>query len=229
MELLRLEDADGAPVEALLERPAGASPFPAVLLVHAEDGLDGAAQAWARELAVEGFLVLAPRLLASASVPAPREALTQRRSLATLEAALRQLQGRPEVASARLAVLGLGAGGTLAFQLACTTRRRLAAALDVGGPLLHASLAPERPIQPLELALNLECPLLVLLDAGDPHVPAGHAAEIEARLGQFARAAEVVVLPSGGRGFLGPAASGYDGCAAQAWSRTLSFLREQLS
>jgi dienelactone hydrolase len=54
----------------------------------------------------------------------------------------------------RLAVVGFGRGGTLAFLLGCA--QRFEAVVDVDGPVLHPELGPERPTQPLELALNLE-------------------------------------------------------------------------
>lgn len=144
----------------------------------------------------------------------PGALASDRAALAELGAVLDELARRPEVDRERLAVVGLGRGGTLAFLLGCT--RRLAAVVDVDGPVLHPELSPARPIQPLELALNLEGSFLGLFSgrSSGSGAPVGPE-EIELlreRLSSAARTFDIVVDLHG----------------EELWSCVLSFLSRTL-
>ena len=109
--------------------------------------------AFATRFVEQGFAVLVPR---SAWSGAP-----DRAALADIEAALAWFAKQRGVDASKLAVVGYARGGTLAFMLACTSRR-VAAAVDIDGPVVYAELSAARPAQPLEFALNLSVPLLVV-------------------------------------------------------------------
>ena len=51
--------ADGSEVPVEIARPAGKGPFPPVLFIHAKRGYEGDERAHLRELAEQGFLVVA--------------------------------------------------------------------------------------------------------------------------------------------------------------------------
>lgn len=157
-------------------------------------------------LASAGFVVLAPELSTGALC-------ADRRALQEIDAALEMLVHNPDVDRERLGVLGFGRGGTLAFLLACT--RRLAAVVDVDGPVLYPALSAERPIQPLELALNLEGSFLGVFSG--PSGPVGDE-EIELlreRLSSAARPFDIVVGPRT--------------LDEELWPRVLAFLRQTLA
>lgn len=159
----------------------------------------------ARERLVEaGFVVHAPVLSAGALA-------ADRRALQEIDAALESLARRPGVERERLGVVGLGRGGTLAFLLGCT--RRLAAVVDVDGPVLYPSLSAERPIQPLELALNLEGAFLGVFSGPPGPVGDEEIALLRERLSSAARPFDIVV------GELGD----------ELWPRLLAFLRQSLA
>src|SRR5574340_92651 len=52
--------ADGTEVPVEVATPAGKGPFPPVLFIHAKRGYEGDERAHVRELAEQGFLVVAP-------------------------------------------------------------------------------------------------------------------------------------------------------------------------
>jgi carboxymethylenebutenolidase len=191
-----------------------------VLLWH-EAGLGAAAVADARARLERAGLVTTAHELSSAA------AASDRRALVELDGVLDRLRARPDLDPERLGVLGFGRGGTLAFLLGCT--RRLAALVDVAGPVLHQSLSPERPTQPLELALNLEGAFLgVFAERGA--VGAEERALLRERLTSAARPFEIVIVPDARDGFFDPRASGYDASrAAQLWRGVLSFLDAHLA
>ena len=58
----------GTWIPATLDRPAGAGPFPAIVILHDCSGLgpgsSGAPARWAQELVAEGYVVLRPNSFA---------------------------------------------------------------------------------------------------------------------------------------------------------------------
>ena len=55
-----IKAADGSEVPVEIAQPAGKGPFPPVLFIHAKRGYEGDERAHVRELAAQGFLVVAP-------------------------------------------------------------------------------------------------------------------------------------------------------------------------
>jgi len=119
--------------------------------------------------------------------PAPSED-SDRAARARLDAARAELERAGREA---LCVCGLGDAAAQAFLYACASAR-LAGVLLLDARLTRAELGPRHPIQPLELALNLECPLLAL---DGPSASAAHGAErarLRALLSQAARPFDIV-------------------------------------
>ena len=193
---------------------------PGVVLIHDAPGLDAHAHDAARRLAAAGFVVAAPDLAEADGA--------DRRVLADLDEAARALGERDEVDAERIAAVGFGAGGTYAFLLGCTSTR-VGAVVDFGGGLVYPELSAEKPTQPLELALNLGCPLLGLFGEEDPSVPAEDVERMRAVLSQFSREFDILTYPGAGHGFFDDRRPGHHEAAAQdAWRRTLDFLRTAL-
>ena len=169
-----------------------------------------------------GIAVLAVDAFASAADTPDRAAV------ADLEAAFEHLGSRPELDLERIAVAGVGRGGTRALLFACSSRR-VAAAVQVAGPLVHAELSRERPAQPYELAANLSCPLLALFGSEDPATPPQHLELFERTLGPWMKTYELETIEGAGPGLLDPASGGYHQERAQRTrERILRFLRECL-
>ncbi|MBM3977315.1 MAG: dienelactone hydrolase family protein [Planctomycetes bacterium] len=124
----------------------------------------------------------------------------------------------------RAGLLGLGPGSSLALLAACTSSSVVACAL-VGGALVLERLSAERPSQPLELALNLGCPLFVFHGMADPEFPPAHVAFARAKLDQFARDATFESVEDAGAGWCDPAHPGYrPESAGRAVERALAAL-----
>lgn len=191
-----------------------------MLVLHEPQHASAAVEALLHGLRGAGW-VAAAHLLGPSALESDRGALPE------LDRALVALRARSDVDPERVAALGLGRGGTLSFLLGCT--RRLAATVDVDGPVLHPLLSPARPTQPLELALNLEGVFLGLFTEGGPVGPEERQ-ELRARLTSAARPFELVELSPAARGFLDPTGAGYDGAHLEEFLRpVLSFLREPLA
>lgn len=113
-----------------------------------------------------------------------------REGIACIEAALSMLAKKPQVDEDQLCIVGAGRGGTLAFLTACTSMQVGALAL-IDANWIYAELSAERPVQPLEMALNLSAPTLILTSGdGSSEVLKLRAEELsqaERVLSQFAR------------------------------------------
>jgi dienelactone hydrolase len=209
----------------------------AAVLVHDALGLDEAMLAAGARLARGGRVVLAVDLYAREGTPrvaapgpaAARElerAVPDRRVLADLEAALERLGREPDVDPERVALVGLGAGGTWAFLAACASSRA-AAVVDVQGRLVHDRLDRETPLQPLELALNLGAPALIVLGADDPATPPDEVERARAVLTQFARDFELHALPGFGAGLAGRGGVA-EATSERVWALVEDFLARRL-
>lgn len=100
---------------------------------------------------------------------------SDRGSLSRIESALSELGARADVDARNLGVIGQGLGGTLALLAGCTSRRVRAVA-SIHPVLVFKDLSAARPFQPIELLLNLDVPLLALVDESDPRTPPEHVA-----------------------------------------------------
>jgi carboxymethylenebutenolidase len=241
----------GEAVQAQLVRPSRAASGalgsgPGVLLVHEVFGLDAHVEAVAGRLAEAGWCVLAPDLYSREGRPGPEptleepapkwsvesiraavDGLPDRRVLADLEAGVGWLGDQDGVDPERLGAIGFCMGGTYVFLLACTSRR-LACAVDYYGRVLYSELSSKKPIQPLELALNLSCPLLAHFGDQDDSIPGDHVERLRSTLDQFAKDAEIRVHRAG-HGFFNDTRGRYDAAAATAsWGASLEFLRTHL-
>lgn len=246
---IRFPGHGGDEIGGILARPEGTSArAPGIVLVQEVFGLDPHIQSMTERLAAEGFVVLAPDLYSrEGGAPGPRPtpedpspiwtmdevraavaSLPDRRVLGDLEGGLAHLASDPGVHARQLGAMGFCMGGNYAYMLGCTSRRT-SAVIDFYGRFVYRELSPQKPIQPLELALNLSCPILAIFGEADPSIPAEDVERFRKTMDQFARDATIVTIPGVGHGFLNDRRKSYEREAAEkAWSLAVDFLREQL-
>lgn len=166
----------------------------------------------ALELAAEvltDWALLAPRLAPDVTDPAAQKVLAACES------------DRKPIAS-----IGLGRGGTLAFLHACRSRHLQGVAV-LAAPMAYEALDADRPVQPLEMSLGLECPLLALFGEEDDSIPRSDVDETATRLDAFAKPHELEFLPNLSAGALDPQDPTFDSKAArQVWTRVRTFLED---
>jgi carboxymethylenebutenolidase len=245
---IRFGGHGGDEIQGFLARPGGDARVPGLVLVQEVFGLDPHIRAMAERFASEGFAVLAPDLYAREGVPGPKStpdvpfpvwsmdevraavaSLPDRRVLGDLECALERLAAEPGVDARRLGAAGFCMGGNYAFLLGCASRR-LSALVDFYGRFVYRELSPAKPVQPLELALNLSCPMLAIFGEKDPSISREDVDRLRRVMDQFAREVTIVVYPGVGHGFMNDRRRSYDRDAAEkAWSLAVEFLRERLA
>jgi carboxymethylenebutenolidase len=208
-----------------LVQPSGAGPFPAVLVIHENRGLNPYIEDVARRAALEGFLALAPDGLHPAGgYPGNDDdgrslqaGLDQAKLLLDMANSARFLKTHRS-SSGKLGATGFCWGGGAVNHLAVT----LGADLHAGVPFYGAAAASED-------VPKIKAPLLVQLAETDPRInamwPAFEAALKDARVRY-----EMHMYPGTQHGFHNNSTPRYREAAAKlAWERTVAFFRQHLA
>ena len=111
--------AAGPELAASIQKPAGAGPFPAIVLAHTCAGVNPHTRVWSRLLAGWGYLVLAadsfnPR--GETAVCTKPRTITPNMRVADVAGALDHLASRPDVVRGRIGLIGHSHGGSLAIR-----------------------------------------------------------------------------------------------------------------
>ncbi|KGJ71960.1 carboxymethylenebutenolidase [Cryobacterium roopkundense] len=227
----------GSPgLKAVLAIPAGAGPWPGVVLVHEAFGLNDVMRRQALRLARAGYLALMPDLFTAGGA---RKCLVltfralsagEGRAFVDIEAARAQLGGRHDCTGA-VGVLGFCMGG--GFALAAAQRGFAAASVNYG----------QLP-KDLDAVLEGACPIVGSFGGRDRSLR-GAAATLDAALVRADIPHDVKEYPEAGHAFLNDAESGppvlryvfkrmlgagpNPEASVDAWERIDAFFGEHLS
>ena len=212
-------------MKGYLVQPKGSGPFPAVLVVHENRGLNPYIEDVARRAAVAGFLALAPDGLSPAGgYPGNDDdgrtlqaGLDQARLRADMLNSARFLKGQ-KLSSRRLGVTGFCWGGGTANWLAATMGADLLAAAPFYGAAAETASVPK-----------IRARLLIHYAESDPRInqmwPGYEQALKSARVSY-----EAHVYPGTQHGFHNNSTPRYNEAAAKlAWERTIAFFRQHLA
>ena len=216
----------GVTLEGYLSRPKGAGPFPGILLIHENRGLNEHIRDVARRFAAEGFVVLAVDQLSRkggtasfASPDAARDAigtLTDDQVVADLDAAYKYLQSHAAVRKDHTAVMGFCWGGQRTFLYATANPNLKAAVVFYGSTPAEEKLA------------NIRCPVLAHYGQTDARIT-DRAPDTEAAMKKHGKSFEYKIYPGAAHAFFNDTGANYNEAAAkEAWPRTLDFFRKNL-
>ena len=208
-----------------LARPAGEGPFPAVLVIHENRGLNPYVEDVARRAAVAGFLALAPDGLSPVGgYPGNDDdgrALQRSLDPAKLDRDMinsaRYLKAH-DSSDGRLGATGFCWGGGMTNRLAVALGGDLHAAVPFYGAAAASEDVPE-----------IEAALLIIYAENDPRINAMWP-DYEAALQAHGVNYEVHTFEGTRHGFHNNSTPRYDeAAAALAWDRTIAFFREHLA
>jgi carboxymethylenebutenolidase len=207
-----------------LVQPSGQGPFPAVLVIHENRGLNPYIEDVARRVAVEGFLALAPDgLFPVGGYPGNDD------DGRTLQAGLDQGKLRTDMVNSarlvkshalstgKLGVTGFCWGGSTTNYLAVTLGADLKAAVPFYGAAAETARVPE-----------IKAPLLIQYAENDERVNALWPA-YEAALKSAGVPYEMYMYPRTQHGFHNNSTPRYHEASAKlAWERTIAFFKKHL-
>jgi len=208
-----------------LVQPSGSGPFPAVLVVHENRGLNPHIEDVARRAAVEGFLALAPDALTPlGGYPGnDDDGKKMQRSLDRGKIRVDMLNSAKYLKSHTLSNGKLGAtgfcfgGGVINFLAV-----KMGSNLNAGAPFYGS--APKS-----EDVANIRAPLLIHYAENDDRINSkrpGYEAALKANNAKF----EMHTYPGTRHGFHNNSTPRYNEAAAKlAWSRTIAFFKQHLS
>ena len=207
-----------------LVQPTGSGPFPGVLVIHENRGLNPYIEDVARRAAVAGFLALAPDGLAPiGGYPgndddgrAMQRSLDPDKLRQDIVNSARFLKDH-ELCTGKLGATGFCWGGGMTNVLAVT----LGADLDAGVPFYG-------PAPPTAEVGNIQAPLLIHYAENDNFVNRSRAG-YEAALKEHGKSYEMLDYPGTRHGFHNDSTPRYDEAAANlAWERTVAFFKQHL-
>ena len=216
------------PVFGYLARPSPAGRYPALVLIHANQGLNNHIRDVARRLAKQGYVTLAPDYLSrrggTAKVNPKGEGLSNIRELAPWRevaedtgAGFSYLGSLPDARGDRRGIIGFCWGGEMTFSSATQVRGLRAVVVFYG-----------RSPNPIDLVKQIEAPVLAHYGEKDPGVDQDIPATIDA-MKKYHRPYDYKVYPGAFHGFYSEASDRYNPEAAkEAWNKTLQLFANTL-
>ncbi len=209
---------DGKPLPAYWARPNLGGTFSGVVFIHDWWGIRPLERRLAQSLSQMGYYVLVPDLFDAQVARDAEQAMQLVQGLGTraytaVDAALQVMETHSR-SNHRVAVVGLGMGGSLAYE-AAIKRKDLEAAVSFYG-------FPQRYLGQFAEATT---PILAVYGSEDPYTKPAVLRRLRDELAASPLQHEVHVMPGVGRDFFGED----DGNATYAWALLEAFLAKHLS
>ena len=227
---IEITTPDGT-MPAVLARPEGAGPHPAVVVIMEAFGLVPHIQAVAERLAAAGYVAIAPdvyyRQLPDNKVSydqLPRaielmQTVDDAKFIEDLRATLSFLRGRPEV-SDKIGITGFCMGGRLSFLVACALPGEISACASFYGGGIVSQLSQ---------ADAIACPVYLFFGDKDAFIPLEQVREIDAKLAELGTDYKLKTYEGAEHGFFCDERESYqDAAASDAWKELTGFLDSSL-
>ena len=216
-------------ISAYLARPVKAGKYPAIIVIHANQGLDNHVLDLTRRFAKQGFVALAPdylsRMGGTSLINPKNEGLSNIREIAPwqnvaedTEAGYAYLNVLPDVRGDQRALIGFCWGGEMVFAAATQIPTLKAAVVYYG-----------RSPDPLDLVKNIRAPIMAHYGEKDAGITKG-VPDTAAAMKKYNKTYDYKIYPGAQHAFNNDTdPKRYDAAASkEAWERTQDFLRKSL-
>jgi carboxymethylenebutenolidase len=227
-------DSDSSTMRMRLSLPAGSGPFPAMVVIQHQGGVDEFVEQMTMRLANAGYVAAAPDLYhrdgpdCKDDIATRRSRLGDRRIINDVNACVSFLQSHDVVDGNRIGIVGFCMGGRVVYLMAAANPVFKAAVAYYAGNTFRAwgrDLA-----SPFERTAEINCPLQGHFGADDKNPSPEDMAKLDAELTRFNKSHEFFSYPGAGHGFMDSTKESYRRDADEtSWPRTLDFLRRQLA
>jgi len=230
--------SDGFRVPIYEARPAAAGKYPVVVVIPEVFGMHEHIRDVTRRFAREGFLAVTfepyareggvmhlPDLDAVRKVVDP---VPDARVMADLDVILAWIKKHPSARADRIGMTGFCRGGMYTL-LYAARNRELRAAVPWYGQLRPALTPGVRTVGPLDVAAQINAPVLGLYGAEDLGIPVSDVKTLEAALKAAGKTAEFVIYPGAPHAFFADYRPSYRPEAARdAWARCIAWFNMYL-
>jgi carboxymethylenebutenolidase len=237
-EVIPMAGANGDLIHAYYARPLGAGQVPGIVLVHHLPGWDEFYRETARRFAQHGYATICPNLYDRFGPGSPDDVASKARGAGGVSddsvvgdcmGALNFLKAQP-YSTGKVGIIGTCSGGRHSFVVACRTKAFDAIADLWGGGVVQAELTPQRPVNPIEMTKDLNCPILGLFGNDDQNPSAEQVNQHEEALKQNGKKYEFHRYDGAGHAFFYYHAPAYRQQAAMdGWSKVFDFFERNLS
>jgi carboxymethylenebutenolidase len=216
-----------------VSRPEGPGPFPGIVVIQGQKGVDRFIEEFTQRLAAEGYAAAAPDLYYRESPdckddsPTKRERLRDRTVISDVNATADFLKRQPSVDGERLGIVGFCMGGRVSYLMA-SAGPAIKAAVDHYGGNAFSSWG-DGP-SPFERTPEIHCPIMGHFGLEDENPSPEDVRKLDAELTKHGKVHEFFSYAGTGHAFMDPYGSKYrPPSAAAAWPRTLDFFARHLA
>ena len=229
MEKIRV---DGSDMDVYLTVPAGAGPFPALVVMQTQFGLEDFLKEATRRVCESGYVGAAIDLYhwdgpdCQESIDVRKTRLRDVNVIKDVNATVALLKNHKAVDSDRIGIIGFCMGGRNAFLMAAANPTFKAAVSYYGGGTMRPwGQGPS----PFDRIPEIHCPILAHFGEDDKNPSPEDMRKLDAELTKHGKIHEFHSYSGAGHGFMNTRQAGYRAHADQAsWPRTLDFLGRYL-
>jgi carboxymethylenebutenolidase len=223
---------DGADMRLYVSTPEGPGPFPAVVVIQHQGGVDAFMEEMTQRIASAGYVGVSPDLYHRDPADCQDDAPTRRARLRDVtviqdvNATVDFLRGHQGVLRDRIGIVGYCMGGRVAYLMAAVNPLLQAAASYYGGNIM----APwgDGPA-PFARTADIHCPVLGLFGEEDANPSPADMRQLDAELTRLGKAHEFHSYPGAGHAFMNRRGERYRADADQdSWPKTLAFFAKHL-
>jgi carboxymethylenebutenolidase len=236
-EVIDIQGHNGETINAYVARPSSGGPYPGIVLVHHLPGWDEYYREMARRFAQHGYVVICPNLYARYGHGTPDDMAAKARGaggapddqvVGDLDGGRKWLLDRSDL-NRKVGIVGTCSGGRHAFLTACKTQA-YDACIDLwGGGVVQTELTPQRPVAPIDLTKDLNCPLLGLFGNDDQNPSPEQVNQHEEELKKHGKDYEFHRYDGAGHGFFYYQAPAYrQQQAMDGWQKVFEFFGKNL-
>lgn len=223
---------DGNDMQLFVSVPNGSGPFPAVVVIQHQGGLDEFVQEMTQRIAQAGYVGVAPELYhrdgpdCQDDGPTRRARLQDVNVIKDVNATIDFLLAHEGVDNERLGIVGFCMGGRVVYMMAAINPHLKAAASYYGGN----TMVPwgDGP-SPFDRTAEIRCPLIGFFGEADGNPSPADMRKLDAELSKHGKAHEFHSYPGANHAFMNVRGERYHAEAAQdSWPKTLAFFEKHL-
>jgi carboxymethylenebutenolidase len=225
-------NVDGAEMQLYVSMPDGKGPFPAVIVIQHQGGVDQFVEDMTQRVGRAGYVGVAPVLYhrdgpdCQDDGPTRRARLRDVNVIADVNATVDFLKGHSEVDAERLGIVGFCMGGRVAYLMATVNSSFKAAAAYYGG---HIMVPWGEGPSPFERTSAMHCPLIGLFGEADTNPSPADMRRLDAELTRLGKVHEFYSYPGANHAFMNQHGNRYHADADRdSWPKTLAFFEKYL-